>query len=60
MKIINTYKQDVITWFNYKHLFQLRSKLSAHTDYPESHLLSWIDNPHLTVNIRKPYDNTAN
>ena len=59
MKILNTYKQRYITWFNYKHLFELEGSLSALKDYSESELISWIDNPHLTINIRKPYDNTT-
>ena len=60
MKILNTYKQRYITWFNFKHLFELEGRLSAHKEYPESKLLAWIDSPNLNVNIRKPYDNTTN
>ena len=59
MKIIHTYKQRYITWFNLKHLFELEGRLLAHKNYSESELLSWIDNPYLKVNIRKPYDNTT-
>ena len=60
MKIINTYKQKDFTWFNLKHLFKLKGKLTALKDYSESELLSWIVNPHLNISIRKPYDNTTN
>ena len=56
MKLINTYKQRYITWFNYKHLFELKGKLSAHRTYPEAELKAWIENPHLNVSIRKPYE----
>ena len=56
MKIINTYKQRYITWFNYKHLFQLEIGLRAHKAFPESHLEAWLENPHLNVSIRKPYE----
>ena len=56
MKLINTYKRSNITWFNYKHLFKLKGKLYAHSDYPEAELKSWIENPHLNVSIRKPYE----
>ena len=56
MKLINTYKQRDITWFNYKHLFKLKGKLSAHRDYSELELESWVKNPHISVSIRKPYE----
>ena len=56
MKLINTYKQRDITWFNYKHLFRLKGRLYAHSAFPESHLEDWIENPHLNVSIRKPYE----
>ena len=56
MKLINTYKQRDITWFNYKHLFQLKGKLYANKAYPESELLTWVENPHINVSIRKPYE----
>ena len=59
MKIINTYKQRAITWFIYKHLFELIDKIHGYKDYSGSELLSWIGNPNLNVNIRKPYDNTT-
>ena len=59
MKIINTYKQRNITWFNYKYLFELKDKLHTFNNYLESELLSWIKNPRLNINIRKPYDNTT-
>ena len=57
MKLINTYKQRYITWFNYKHLFELKDKLYAHRTYPEAELISWVENPRLNVIIRKPYEN---
>ena len=60
MKIINTYKQKTITWFNYKHLFELKDELHTFSDYLESELKSWITNPRLNISIRKPYDNTTN
>ena len=56
MKLINTYKQKDITWFNYKHLFQLGIGLRAHKAYPEAELKTWVENPHLNVSIRKPYE----
>ena len=57
MKLINTYKQYDITWFNYKHLFKLTDDyLNAYRAFPESQLESWIEHPHLNVNIRKPYE----
>ena len=56
MKLINTYKQRDITWFNYKHLFQLKGRLYADRAYPESTLMSWAENPHINVSIRKPYE----
>ena len=56
MKLVNTYKQKDITWFNCKHLFKLKGKLYANSDYPEAELIAWIENPHLNVNIRKPYE----
>ena len=57
MKIINTYEQYNITWFNYKHLFKLRDDiLDAYQKYPESELISWIENPHLNISIRKHYE----
>ena len=57
MKLINTYKQYDITWFNYKHLFKWTDDyIYAHKEYPESELLTWAGNPHLNVSIRKPYE----
>ena len=57
MKLINTYKQYNITWFNYKHLFQWADDyIYAHKASPESELLTWVVNPHLNVSIRKPYE----
>lgn len=56
MKLINTYKQRYITWFNYKHLFKLKTKLYVYKSYPESELITWLENPHLNINIRKPYE----
>ena len=56
MKLINTYKQRYITWFNYKHLFKLKDKLYVYRTYPEAELKAWIECPHLNVNIRKPYE----
>ena len=56
MKLINTYKQRDITWFNYKHLFHLKGRLYADRTYPESILMSWVENPHINVSIRKPYE----
>lgn len=60
MKIINTYKQRNITWFNYKYLFEFKGELCTFKPYPESELLSWITNPRLNIIIRKPYDHTTN
>ena len=54
MKLINTYKQSHITWFNYKHLFKFNGKLYAHKTYPESELESWVEHPYMS--IRKPYE----
>ena len=57
MKIINTYEQYDITWFNYKYLFQLGNKLTTHRNYSESSLKSWLEFPNLNINIRKRYEN---
>ena len=54
MKIVNTYKQYDITWFNYKHLFHLGRKLTIHKTYPESKLMSWLECPNLKISMRKP------
>ena len=56
MKLINTYKQYNITWFNYKHLFKLKGRLYAYRSYPEAELIAWLENPHINVRIRKPYE----
>lgn len=56
MKIVNTYKYETVTWFIYKHLFELIDKLYSYKKYPESELLSWTENPDLAVNIGKPYE----
>ena len=57
MKIVNTYKHETVTWFIYKHLFELIDKLYGYKKCPESALLSWVENPDLTVNIRNHYEN---
>ena len=47
MKIINTYKQESITWFGYKTLFSFISYIHSSKD-PEDVLVGWLDNKLIT------------
>lgn len=43
MKIVNTYKQESITWFEYKTLFSFISYIYSSKD-PEGVLVKWLNN----------------
>ena len=47
MKIVNTYKQESITWFEYKTLFSFISYIYSSKD-PEGGLARWLDNKLIT------------
>lgn len=52
MRILNTYKQGSITWFEHKHLFGISKKLNIFTDDINSTLSRWLNNPELTITKR--------
>lgn len=47
MKIVNTYKQESITWFEYKTLFSFMSYIHSSKN-PEGVLVRWLDNKLIT------------
>jgi len=47
MKILNTYKQGSITWFEYKTLFSIMSTIINMKD-PEGILVGWLDSKFIT------------
>ena len=47
MKIVNTYKQESITWFEYKTLFSFISYICSSED-PEGILAKWLDTKIIT------------
>ena len=47
MKIVNTYKQETITWFGYKHLFAFWSVLVVQEKSGDV-LAKWADNKLIT------------
>ena len=47
MKIVNTYKQESITWFEYKTLFSFISYMYSSKN-PEGVLARWLDNKLIT------------
>ena len=48
MKIVNTYKQESITWFEYKTLFSIVSTISGANKEPEGILARWLDTKLIT------------
>lgn len=47
MNIVNTFKQESITWFEYKTLFPFISYIYSSKD-PEGILTRWLDNKLIT------------
>lgn len=52
MKILNTYKQGNITWFEHKYLLGITKKLNIFKDSIEGELSKWLNSSELGITKR--------